>query len=467
MTLFLAWKSCFYILLIHPHQPRVWIKLNSDNYSLAQIKIEPKVWPSDFSVIKPEIEKELKIDVDILHYTDLKIERLFKEIKAIHIVESSHLKPENPDGIWCDRHTLNQISFENLEHKSLINSYLVELETGNVSKLRPPWGQSGWYNQASNWIKQELDRIGAKQLAPVEYVKSWSISCVLRVETSIGNLYLKQASTLPLFCDEPVVTNELAKLFPNHIPQVISINREHSWLLLQDFGKPLGNQVSIQTKQKVYRLLAQIQIQSIKYCDGLLNIGCLDRRLNHLQLQIDPLMDYAATQCDLSTSQIEKLYKLAPYLKSLCSQLENYNIPQTLVHGDLHLHNVALNNGNYLLFDWTDACITHPFFDLFELFFPTRNHTWRASLQSLWRQPILRWLQNTYLSQWIEYESASRLLEAWNIARPLCALHHAVTYQHIMINLEPRSKNEFTHALPPFLREIIKSVSKLQKSPRI
>ncbi|MEM7595876.1 MAG: phosphotransferase, partial [Cyanobacteria bacterium P01_A01_bin.83] len=309
--------------------------------------------------------------------------------------------------------------------------------------------------------------IGAKQLAPVEYVKSWSISCVLKVETSIGNLYLKQASTLPLFCDEPVVTNELAHLFPDHIPQVVGINPEHSWLLLQDFGKPLGNKVSIQTKQEVYRLLAQIQIQSIEYRDRLLTIDCLDRRLNNLQLQIEPLVNYAATQCELSTPQIEKLYKLVPYLKSLCSQLEDYNIPQTLVHGDLHLHNVAYNNGKYLLFDWTDACITHPFFDLFELFLTARDNSWWTSIQSWWRKPTLKRLQNAYLSQWLEYESASRLLEAWKLAQPLCALHHAVTYQYIIANLEPRSKNEFAHALPSFITEFIKSVSKLQKSPSI
>ena len=80
----------------------------------------------------------------------------------------------------------------------------------------------------------------------------------------------------------------------------------------------------------------------------------------------------------------------------------------------------------------------------------------------LWKQNTLKHLQNTYLSQWLEYESAERLLEAWKLAKPLCALHHAVTYQHIMANLEPRSKHEFNHALPNFLREMIKSTSQLR-----
>lgn len=188
----------------------------------------------------------------------------------------------------------------------------------------------------------------------------------------------------------------------------------------------------------------------------------MDRRLKRLQSQIDPLINYAVNICELSAPEIDQLYKLAPYLQSLCCQLEDYNIPETLVHGDLHLHNVAFNDGDYLLFDWTDSCITHPFFDLFDLFFAARGHSWWVYVQNLWKQNTLKHLQNTYLSQWLEYESAERLLEAWKLAKPLCALHHAVTYQYIMANLEPRSKHEFNRALPNFLREMIKSTSQLR-----
>jgi aminoglycoside phosphotransferase (APT) family kinase protein len=36
----------------------------------------------------------------------------------------------------------------------------------------------------------------------------------------------------------------------------------------------------------------------------------------------------------------------------------------SLVHGDLHLGNVAKGPGGPLIFDWTDACVAHPFLDL-------------------------------------------------------------------------------------------------------
>ena len=38
-------------------------------------------------------------------------------------------------------------------------------------------------------------------------------------------------------------------------------------------------------------------------------------------------------------------------------------LPDTLAHGDLHPGNVAYDGQDLRLFDWTDACISHPFLD--------------------------------------------------------------------------------------------------------
>ncbi|NES78012.1 MAG: phosphotransferase [Okeania sp. SIO1H4] len=144
--------------------------------------------------------------------------------------------------------------------------------------------------------------------------------------------------------------------------------------------------------------------------------------------------------------RIQKLQTLAPHLKKLCSQLAEYKIPPTLVYEDLHLGNVALHNNKYLIFDWTDSCISHPLFDMFPLFFPQKKKPFLSSLSSL---------RDEYLSQWEIYESKPHLLEAWKLAKPLCALHHAVTYQHITACLEPRAKQE-CNALLYFLRQLLK-----------
>lgn len=360
------------------------------------------------------------------------------------------------NGIWCDRQMLANGLFIDPQHQSVVEKYLIELENKRIPKLRPPWARSGWLAEVCTWIEGQLEELGYRSLAPVEYVKSSAISCVLRIKTTAGNLYFKQAASLPLFCHEPLATLELSQLFPGRIPNVIAIDRQRRWMLLGDFGTPIGSDISLQVQQDVYRSFAQLQIQSIPYRDRLLAVGCLDRRLERLASQIEPLFDDKDALSQLSTAESDRLQRLAPRLKNLCSQLAGYKIPETLVHGDLHLFNIALNRENYLFFDWTDSCVAHPFFDLFNLLLDRR--TFLEYFSGWWKRKSRESLRDRYLSQWIPYESSDRLLEAWKIAKPLCALHHAVTYQYLVSNLEPRSKPEFDRALPKFLRAILQSV---------
>jgi thiamine kinase-like enzyme len=218
-------------------------------------------------------------------------------------------------------------------------------------------------------------------------------------------------------------------------------------MLLADFGEPVGRKAPVKIQKDIYSLLAQIQIKSVQHIDKLLSIGCLDRRLEWLATQIDILFNDEIALSQMQPDEIQQLQTLAPSLKEQCAQLASYQIPQTLVHGDLHLGNVAFHNNNYILFDWTDSCISHPFFDMFEFFFPRKNQLSSSTLIDL---------RDEYLAQWTIYESKSRLLEAWTFAEPLCALHHAVTYQYITACLETRAKQELSNALPAFLRELLK-----------
>jgi hypothetical protein len=70
-------------------------------------------------------------------------------------------------------------------------------------------------------------------------------------------------------------------------------------------------------------------------------------------------------------------------------------------------------------------------------------------------QPRLR---NSYLGVWAAYEPIERLLEAWKLAKPLWALHQAVSYQHIVATLEDTSKPELAPGLSYWLRTLLQSL---------
>jgi hypothetical protein len=51
-------------------------------------------------------------------------------------------------------------------------------------------------------------------------------------------------------------------------------------------------------------------------------------------------------------------------VRSRAAELASFGIPETIQHDDLHDGQVFLSDGRYLLFDWGDACLSHPFFTL-------------------------------------------------------------------------------------------------------
>src|SRR5262249_41311171 len=134
-----------------------------------------------------------------------------------------------------------------------------------------------------------------------------------------------------------------------------------------------------------------------------------------------------------------------PRLQAMCHALAACGIPQTLVHGDLHLNNVAVNAGSYQFFDWSDACVSHPFFDLISVF-DDEDST---------RQMQLR---DAYVGVWSDCAPTERLLDAWTLAQPLSDLHQAISYQHILVGLEEAAQVEFGDAVPYYVRKVLQSL---------
>ena len=113
----------------------------------------------------------------------------------------------------------------------------------------------------------------------------------------------------------------------------------------------------------------------------------------------------------------------------------------------MHMSNVAAREEGYLFFDWSDACITHPFLDMISIL-----HEADPELQNR--------LRDGYLALWTAYEPLDRLLEMWELAYVLCALHQAVSYQAIIANCEDACKYEMDWAMPFWFGKILDALQK-------
>ena len=311
---------------------------------------------------------------------------------------------------------------------------------------RPPWAYRGWFAEASRWIEDALTAHGRSAIAPIEQISSWCISSILRAETEDGRVYFKATARSPLFVNEGIVTRALATMLPGRVPAPIAVDPERRWMLLDDFGPVVGWKADLGTRTAVLSTFARMQLETTSRQDELLALGALDRRPVWLASEIRSLLR-SAEPLGLEDDERERLSALEPRFVEMCERLDAGAVPDALVHGDLHLSNVAGDGDGYVFFDWTDACLTHPFLDLLVVLFE-EDAKLRQSLR------------DAYLARWADVAPEDELLELWAIAEPLASLNQVLSYRSIAANVERGAAPEFDSMIPYWLRKALASSEK-------
>lgn len=347
---------------------------------------------------------------------------------------------------WLDITAFDQVSLVYPEQRHVLQSCLQEIISGISPPQRALWEQPGWVRMAEAWIRQQLQQSGNPATGPLEQVKHWCLSAILRIPTAQGWVYFKAANGSKFMVNEAVLTERLAQLFPATMPQPLAIEPACDWMLLADFGAEVGWEAAIETREAALRAFAELQIASAAQVDELLTAGCIDRRLPKLVAELAPLVNDPLALAQLDPEQQQRVLAMAPRLAERCAQMATYQVPATLVHGDLHMSNIARRGAAFVFFDWSDACVAHPFLDMIAIL-----HEKDAAVQTR--------LRDAYLVAWTPYESPARLRELWQLAYPICALHQAVSYRYIAQHIE----NGYDHpmirwAMPFWLGKILETL---------
>jgi len=436
-----AWRSHLFGALRHPTQPKILLLRTDRAWRLPHVVVPEKVWTANASVVVAAFERRLKTRPWLLRQIHFAEDQGAKRIEAVVELELTDPRWRAPaHGRWVGESDLPGLALADDGQRSLLRGYLEMLAGNEIPEQRPPWARPGWVEGVRRWITGEVTRLG-RVVVGLEQVKHWSISAVLRVATDGPDLYFKVPMRLPLFVDEAVLTARLADRFPGYVPAPLAVEAKDGWMLLPGFDETFAWEAPLAVRQEAFRRFAGLQRRTADVTAELMADGCLDRRLEVLESQIDPLVSDPEAVARLTADEVAELRRLAPAMKDFCRRLDRLGVPATLVHGDLHAGNMARLDGAMVYFDWTDACIAHPFIDL-------------HSLQWEKEESIRSALLSAYLESWEGVESADRMLEAVSLARVVTPLHHAVSYQHIVAGLEPSAKGELdvTHV---FLREAV------------
>ena len=224
------------------------------------------------------------------------------------------------------------------------------------------WTDPLWLAEAHEWIDEQVARLGSGLVGAIDqqHIRPWST--VMRVPTERGDLYFK-ANTSALRYEAALVT-VLGARRPDCVPPLLAVDLARGWMLMADAGSRLREIVQREHDLtcwfEILPLYAGLQIDLAANADELVALGVPDLRLSTLPARYEELLDVAK----LPSDDRRRLGENMPRVHELCDELAAYGLPETIQHDDFHDGQVFVRDGRYLLLDWGDACVSHPFFTL-------------------------------------------------------------------------------------------------------
>jgi hypothetical protein len=443
-------RNNFYALIPHPQEPR-FLLLPGERGSALPV-YHPTERPAERHTAQVEqlnfsLREQFGVDVTTLlcAYLDLNRDastQKVRDVNALFIMEN-HSPGWSPShgAAWVGHEELVASSLEHEWQRPFIERWFAEEASGHLPALRPAWSRKGWRDHATEWTRIELAAIGFRLEGPLTQVKHWDISSVWRAQTTAGAIYFK--ATPALYAHEPRMTAGLARMFPAYIPAPLALATypDQGWMLLRSFEGEVMWEPTLKQKEDVLRITARMQIEAASHIDELFAAGCVDFHLDMLPARAADLSRDDVALARLTSAERETLFSSLPDIEAACARLASGPIPQSLMHGDLHGGNITFHNGCYTIFDWTDGCVTHPYFDMLTFLDPA--------------DPDFDRLRDLYLAEWSSFAPLDALREAFDVAIRLGGLHHALSYRTINANVEPPMIADLEGALEYFLRRYL------------
>jgi hypothetical protein len=226
------------------------------------------------------------------------------------------------------------------------------------------WTRADWLAEAHAWIEGELARLGSTVTGPIEQPHVYPWATVLRVPTPDGDVWFK--ANAPELAFEARLVDLLAERRPDCVPPLLARDLESGWMLMADAGTRVRDLVEAESDLDcwltILPLYAGLQLDLMGDVEELLARGVPDLRLARLPGLYEELLDDLADS--VPGEELEPLLAEVDRVRMLAEQLEAFAIPESIQHDDLHDGQVFRRDGRYLLLDWADSCVSHPFFTL-------------------------------------------------------------------------------------------------------
>ncbi len=388
--------------------------------SLPAFDVPPVFYPEVEDLVTI-VREECGLDIAVLRCLEAgdaneDLPRLYSAICTSEDVETS------PGFKWV---ALDEPNFDRSDKAALGNITQLEVERLSSPALADspvPWDSpTGWHRAALNWLEANLPPGHDGQPWQASQIRSWSISSVWRVTSAGARLYFKASPRY--FASEVAVTLDVADRFPTISPSVVAAHPGSGWMLMHDLGDVTLS--AIDTAEIWHDTMKTIAVVQHGYMGKFREMERMGIERRTTEAIVETLVswtdDPAGVEIRMFGEENEAaLGRLAPSvarIESIADKLRGLGIPPTLEHGDLDATNIFIRNGSPVLMDWSDACISHPFFT------PLTPAQARRHPEFV----------DTYLREWTSYAPLESLRRGFGFAKPLAALESAFHYHRNMV----------------------------------
>ena len=249
--------------------------------------------------------------------------------------------------------------------------------------LRLPWAKPGGPTELIAWADQHVTRTG-----PAVQVKTWNLSCVYRMPTDRGQVWVKALP--PFFAAEPTAIRLMSELDPTLVPRLIAAAPLRA-LIADAPGTTCWETAPAQIESIVPRLVrAQAALAGERHPDV-------------------PQVPISSPEVPGSAKQADKLLATG--------------LPITLLHGDFHPGNWQSDGVTHQVLDWADSHWGHPALDA-------------ARLWTFLKPELRPLLAQVWTEAWLEQVPDSDPAAALDLAIPLVHVFNAIRYREFQANIE-------------------------------
>jgi hypothetical protein len=267
--------------------------------------------------------------------------------------------------------------------------------------LRAPYAEAAGAAASLAWAAGALDRIGLSG-ATARQQRTWNLSAIWRFDGPDGRpvAWLKQVP--PFFAHEAAVCRLVDAVVPGLAPYVLASGDEGRALLAHVPGEDRYD-AGPEFRRTVLTAFHPVQEHFAGRLDDLRAAGVPEMSLDRIVKVAEPHL-----------AAIAGLGALLDDLPRRLAEVDGCGMPDTLVHGDLHMGNVVSDGESLTIVDWGDSVIGNAAFDVLRL--PG--------------DPDL-------LAAWADLWPGRDALRAATLLRPVESLRQAIVYAGFLESIEP------------------------------